>query len=553
MNLLSTINDVSVIIRVYADDALRHELSNLQQKVVQEKLYVVVVGLFKRGKSTLINALLQKSVLPVGVTPVTALITLLEHAEQPSAEVYFKNGEKQNVSTEAIAGFVTEEDNPDNIKQVDYVKIFDNAPILQSVSLVDTPGLGSAYEHNSQTTLSFIHKIDAALFLFSADYPVAKIDLDLLKELQQAAPEIWYILTKADLVSESNLQKMIQHNKSVIANELHVPPDTISFTVVSGTNVHDANIALLRNKLTTLAQTDKTKLLQHSSVSRLKRIVSQAILQLQFTADAYLMPLHELENRSLQLAASIGVLNEQKDEFESIISGKIKLLQESIHTALNDEKNALQKVVNDKIISIDHTNNACLESLQKELDDIILSRFEDVKTIWEQKAKEHFKTLLQQYSQRSQSFLQELNANLSAYLGQNLEVFSEQFNLDVYTSFYLSLDSGLPPISKKQSIFESLFPASYQQRKLREKWQEHYKEILVHNAASIAYDLTYKIQESFRKFNYDLKRKMNDVLSSMEKSIGEVIASKTKAELQNEEVIKDITNRLTLLKTFNWS
>jgi hypothetical protein len=262
------------------------------------------------------------------------------------------------------------------------------------------------------------------------------------------------------------------------------------------------------------------------------------------------MPLQELENRSRQLSASIQLMNEQKDEFESIISGKIKVLQENIHDAVNEERNALEKVVDDKISSIDLTKNVSAETLQKELDDVIISRFENAKTSWEQKAKEHFKNLLQQYSKRSQSFLQELSSNLSDYLGQSMEILSEHFDLNVYTSFYLSLSSSLPQLPKGRSFFDSFLPASYQRQKIHRKWQQHYKEIILQNAASIAYDLSYKIQESFRRFNYDLKIKMNDVLRSMEKSIAEVIANKAKAELKNEEVIKDINNRLSRLKNF---
>lgn len=259
--------------------------------------------------------------------------------------------------------------------------------ILQNVSLIDTPGLGSAYEHNTQTTLSFIHKIDAALFLLSADYPVSKIDLELLKELKKTGTEIWYILTKADLVSKSNLQKIILHNKTVIAKETNMLPGAIGFTIVSGTNTQDENIVALRNKLTTLAKSDKTQLLQNSSFNQFKLIITQAILQLQFKADAYLLPLQELESNNRQLSASIELMNEQKDEFESIINGKIKLLQESIYNAVNEEKNALQKIVNWKITQIDHVNNSIVYSLQKELDDIIITRLEEVKITWEQKPK----------------------------------------------------------------------------------------------------------------------------------------------------------------------
>ena len=308
---------------------------------------------------------------------------------------------------------------------------------------------------------------------------------------------------------------------------------------------------MLRSELRSLGGDEKETLLQSSSSRQLQLLCRQAELQLQFMADAYLLPLHELENRSRQLTASIELMNEQKDEFESIITGKIKLLQQSINADVNEQSNLLQTKINNIIVSTNETNSIALQSLKNGLDEIILTTFERVKNEWELKAKEHFKNLLQQYSQRSESFLHELSANLSAHLGQNMDLFSEQFDLNAYTSFYLSLDSGLSGVGNSLSFFERLFSSSFQRKKIHSKWQQHYKEIIIRNTASIMYDLTYKIQESFRKFNYDLTGKMNDVLRNMEKNIKEVIANKTKTELQHEEVINDINTRLIQLKNFN--
>lgn len=77
MDLLLKIEDLTHIINGYADDSLKNEITTLRDKVLEKKLYVVVVGLFKRGKSTLINSLLEKKILPSSVTPVTALITIV--------------------------------------------------------------------------------------------------------------------------------------------------------------------------------------------------------------------------------------------------------------------------------------------------------------------------------------------------------------------------------------------------------------------------------------------------------------------------------------------
>ncbi len=130
MNLLSKIEELSDIINGYCDDSLKNDLIALKDKVAQNKLYVVVVGLFKRGKSTLINSLLEKNILPSSVTPVTALITIVEFSEKPSAQVYFTNGQVKNIEIESVEEYVAEEKNPDNQKKVNYVRIFENASRL---------------------------------------------------------------------------------------------------------------------------------------------------------------------------------------------------------------------------------------------------------------------------------------------------------------------------------------------------------------------------------------------------------------------------------------
>ena len=496
----------------------------------------------------MINSLLEKNILPSSVTPVTALITIVEYNEKPGAMVCFIDGQTKDIEMNLVEEYVTEDKNPDNKKKVSYVRIFENTEILKYVSLVDSPGLGSAYEHNTQATLAFIPRIDAALFLLSADIPVSTIDLKLLEELQQHVTKIIFVFNKADLLNEEDLQKLVKHNKVILSKALQQNEADINFHIVSSIHAGNNSFKLLKNELQSIGKNEKEALLQSSSSHQLQLLWRQAELQLQFIADAYLLPLNELENRSRKLAASIKLMNEQKDEFESIITGKIKLLQQSVNADVNEQSNLLQTKVTDIIASLIETNSPALQGLQKQLDEIILTKFEHIKNEWEQKAKEYFKNLLVQYSQRSQSFLHELSANLSAHLGQSMELFSEQFDLNAYTSFYLSLDSGLSAAGNSLSFIDKLFPSSFQRKKIHAKWQQHYREIIIRNTASIMYDLTYKIQESFRKFNYDLNRKMNDVLMNMEKNIKEVIANKTKTELQNEDVINDITARLFRLK-----
>jgi len=127
-----------------------------------------------------------------------------------------------------VSRYVNEDENPANEKQVQVVSIFDNAPILKVVSLVDTPGIGSSFEHNTATTLQFIPKIDAALFLLSADMPISRMDTDFLKELRKTVPKIVFVMNKKDLLSESDFRKLVQHNTQTIAAIMDLPAEQIN-------------------------------------------------------------------------------------------------------------------------------------------------------------------------------------------------------------------------------------------------------------------------------------------------------------------------------------
>jgi ribosome biogenesis GTPase A len=107
-------------------------------------LEVAVVGEFKRGKSSLINALLGRQVLPVGVLPLTAVPTVLERGEE-GLLVEYADGRREQHTLDQLARFATEDANPANTLGVTRVTARLHAPLLDDgVRLVDTPGSGLA-------------------------------------------------------------------------------------------------------------------------------------------------------------------------------------------------------------------------------------------------------------------------------------------------------------------------------------------------------------------------------------------------------------------------
>lgn len=209
-----------------ADRDFYRELNELRIKVTEQKLNLVVVGLFKRGKSSLVNALIGRELAPVAVTPLTSVITTFEYDPGRSyARLCFQDGDIREVPVDAAAQYISEEENPGNTKKIDTVRLFDPSPLLQRITLIDTPGLGSPYIHNTESTRHFIPKIDAALFVLSADLPVSQADLDFLQELKPMVPRIIFVLNKMDLLSPRDLDRLLEHDKKVLVErQLLTPP-----------------------------------------------------------------------------------------------------------------------------------------------------------------------------------------------------------------------------------------------------------------------------------------------------------------------------------------
>src|SRR6266581_5356454 len=96
----------------------------LAQRVAEGRFFLATVGQFKRGKSTLLNALLGDALLPTGVAPVTSAITIVRYGLDRAATVVFKDGRRTPIAVDDVPTFVTEARNPENERAVTAVEIF---------------------------------------------------------------------------------------------------------------------------------------------------------------------------------------------------------------------------------------------------------------------------------------------------------------------------------------------------------------------------------------------------------------------------------------------
>jgi GTP-binding protein EngB required for normal cell division len=203
---------------VLGTDQDREQIAALRARLDAARLRVLVAGEAKRGKSTLINALLGRAVLPAGVTPLTAVATTVRYGDDPHAEVRFADGHEEKQPLTALPDLVTERGDPGNRRHVAAVTVYLDAPVLAGgVELVDTPGTGSVFAWDTAAAHEALETMDAAVFVLTADPPVSAAERDLYAKITGLAVATFTVLNKADHLDAAGLTEAAEFTRQVLA------------------------------------------------------------------------------------------------------------------------------------------------------------------------------------------------------------------------------------------------------------------------------------------------------------------------------------------------
>lgn len=185
-------------------------LEHIQKE--NEYIDIAVVGRFKSGKTSLINSLISKDILPVGILPVTTVPSFILDGKQ-ELNVVFKNGEKRKIEIKELENYISQEKNPDNKLEISYTEI--KIPLgekFKNIRLIDTPGLSYSFVHNKLTKELF-PSLNVIIFCFSFDLLPGEEEINILNDLKKYTDEIVFVITKTDLISQNELEKLIEFLK----------------------------------------------------------------------------------------------------------------------------------------------------------------------------------------------------------------------------------------------------------------------------------------------------------------------------------------------------
>ncbi|ENH95988.1 dynamin family protein [Gracilibacillus halophilus YIM-C55.5] len=188
------------------------ELEHLQEDMENQEQRIAVLGEFKRGKSSIINALLQEELMPVDVLPTTAVLHKIKHGQSDLATVYTDDEEIESIAShqQSLMNYTYES----QYQHVNFIELYQPLDHLgDNVELIDTPGIGDLNDHRFEVTYEHIPRADLIIFVFDMTTPIRKTELTYLRDtvLPLAMGEIMYVANFSDRVDEEEVDEVIEY------------------------------------------------------------------------------------------------------------------------------------------------------------------------------------------------------------------------------------------------------------------------------------------------------------------------------------------------------
>lgn len=232
LHLLATIE------RVVTERGLvefRASLAGILDRLEDQSLEVAVFGRVSAGKSSLLNAILGQDILPVGVTPITAVPTRIRYGASPRLMVAFAERSVQEFDVNRLIEFASEKANPHNQKRVTRIVVDLPSPRLgEGVTLVDTPGLGSLATTGASETLAYLPKCDLGVVLVDAGSTLTPEDLRTIDTLREAGIPVQVLLSKADLLDDAEAGHMVAYVKEHVSRECQMEVPVYAVSALAG-------------------------------------------------------------------------------------------------------------------------------------------------------------------------------------------------------------------------------------------------------------------------------------------------------------------------------
>jgi len=528
-------------------ESFAERIAQLRSRLLKDRLQLAVLGQFKRGKSTFVNALLGAPILPTAVIPLTAVATFIEWGPEPAVRISFSDGRRDETyrSGESdsirdfLSRFVAEEQNPQNRLKVGRVELAYPAPILKNgTTLIDTPGVGSTLEHNTKAAMDVLPECDAALFVVSADPPITEVEFAYLERVKARGMRLFFILNKLDYLDSTEQFAAIEFFRRVLSERLKVDRTVPIFGVSAriGLAAKQSNdrcelersgIPALEKHLFEFLATEKFESLQSAIRRRALDILVEAHAETELRIRTLNMPIEDLAAKARSFERTLELIKERRVITSDLLAGDrrrlIAQLEERIQDLRQEAFTEFVSIVDKALLGSDPEAGERLA--QQTLSTAIETHFETAcRRMTTRFVKEVTEILALQ-----QRRLDDLIDSVRTVAG---ELFNVSFGLQrERDSFELGEDpywvtgkidtTLLPNLGR---IIDHVVPLTVRRSRLRRRIMKQVDDLIVHNAENLRWSILQGIEQTMRQAIGRLDERLDQAIGAIKAIIAEALA-----------------------------
>lgn len=230
--------------------------------------------------------------------------------------MHFHNGETRQISKSELVDFITERGNPQNRKGVREVEItYPSEYLRDGVRIIDTPGVGSVYSHNTEVAYNYLPQVDAAIFVVTVDPPLSAAKQEFLKDIREYVHKLFCVLNKIDYVEAAERQEALEFTAHELQNNLmteyvNIFPSSAKLAMDAKSTGHPEYLETSRlpgfeDHLRQFLYKEKGRVLLISCLSGALKTITDSTLGLNVERQASGLPPKELEEKIAHFASEL--------------------------------------------------------------------------------------------------------------------------------------------------------------------------------------------------------------------------------------------------------
>jgi GTP-binding protein EngB required for normal cell division len=529
----------------------REQLAALLDRLDVARLRVLVVGEAKRGKSTLINALLGRDVLPSGVTPLTAVATTVRYGNDPRAEVLFLDGHEEKHPLTALAAFVTEPGNPRNRRRVAGVTVYLDEPLLAAgVELVDTPGTGSVFEWDTETAHEALQSMDAAVFVLTADPPVSASERDLLARVAGLSVTTFAVLNKADHLDEPGLAEAAEFTRQVLTESSHAGK-LYPMSARAALGGYDPGFAAFEADFVAYLLARRKVDLRASAVAQAYRIASSLLDEVSLTRRAAEMRAGDAAQRVEQFTARLSEVAVRSRDAVAVAEGESGRLLFELNDAADTDARRLGREITGQLGTLfdGELEAAAPAEIERRGRAQLTALAEAAAEAWRQQRRDAIEQGLAQVDDRLAAGLEaELNVlrdSAAELLGLDLAIPEPVGRLAENRRFFYTTAEDIGQTELLAGAVRRRLPGEFGRRAAREHLRREAPDLIASQVGRARGDLQYRLAEATRALVRAVEQRYADGTSRIRSALqaaaelreaSAVEAGRTESELARREV-----------------